>query len=619
MGRGARGTVLSLSQPVEEYLRDLRYKMEEASQFAADHASKAQAGYVSRYNLRARPKQFFEGDQVVVLAPDAGGKLCNKWQGPGVIQEVRSANSYLVDLGEGGTRHVHANKIRRFVARVNGCSVINECDSDFGRIVIPADVAVSVNVSARIDEDKLSHLDDQQRGELLQLLDEFSDRFTDKPGLCEAVVHHIQTTTDFVPRQMKPYQVPEMYKPEVDRQIDEMLTMGLIRPSNSPMASPIVCVAKKDGGVRLACDYRYLNSYTVGDAYPMATIDEVLRNVGQGRFISTFDAKSGYWQIPVAEEDRWLTAFVTHDGLYEWVRMPFGLKNAGATFVRAVRTVLRPIRSFADSYIDDMGVGSDVWCDHLGHIRQFLIIMRNSGFTLNLAKCEFAKPEVKFVGRIVGSGIHRPDPQRLEGLARIEPPRTKKELRKILGVFGYYREYIPHYSEIAQPMTDLTSSKVPNVLGDRWSEEGQSSLVRLQATLLSHRVMRVPVVGHPFVLHTDASGRAVGATLGQKDEKGVEQPLAFASQKLTPTQAAWSTIEREAYAVIWALNKYRDLIFGTRVTVCCDHNPLQYIRECAPKSAKLMRWSLALQEFDVDFRYQKGTSNVVADWLSRSV
>jgi len=142
----------------------------------------------------------------------------------------------------------------------------------------------------------------------------------------------------------------------------------------------------------------------------MTTIDKVLGSIGCGRFISTFDAKSGYWQIPVTEEDRWLTAFVTHDGLYEWVWMPFGLKNAGATFVRAVRSVLQPIRSFADSYIDDMGVGSNVWCEHLGHIRQFLEIMRKAGFTLNLAKSEFVKSEVKFVGRIVGSGAHRPDP-----------------------------------------------------------------------------------------------------------------------------------------------------------------------------------------------------------------
>ena len=231
-----------------------------------------------------------------------------------------------------------------------------------------------------------------------------------------------------------------MFKQEVDR-IAELLEMGLIRPSDSPMASPIVCVAKRDGCVRPAVDYRYLNKYTIGDAYPMSTIDEIVRSVGRGRFSSTFDAKSGYWQIPVAPEDRWLTAVVTHDGLYEWVRMPVGLKNAGATFVRAVRSVLQPIRSYADSYIDDMAVGSSDWRNHLCHVRQFLSIMRVAGITLNLAKCEFGKPRVKFVGRIVGSGTHHPDPARVEGMVQVEQPSTKTQLRQTLGVLGYYQTF----------------------------------------------------------------------------------------------------------------------------------------------------------------------------------
>jgi len=139
----------------------------------------------------------------------------------------------------------------------------------------------------------------------------------------------------------------------------------------------------------------------------------------------------------------------------------------------------------------------------------------------------------------------------------------------------------------------------------------------LKSELPSTQVLRIPTIGTPFHLHSDASGKAVGATLGQLDEQGVEQPLAFASQKLSDTQMGWSTIEREAYAVIWALNRFRDLIFGSRVSVFCDHNPLQYIRECAAKSAKLLRWSVALQEFDLEFRYKKGSHNVVADLLSR--
>jgi len=314
--------------------------------------------------------------------------------------------------------------------------------------------------------------------------------------------------------------------------------MGLIRRSESPMASPIVCVAKKDGGVRIAYDYRYLNSFTVGDAFPLTTVNDTLHKLGSAKFISTFDANSVYWQIPINKQDRWLTAFITHDGLYEWVRMPFGLKNAGATFVRAVRAILRPIREFSESYVDDMGVGSYVFSEHLGHIRQFLEIMRRVGMTLNLAKYEFAKSEVKFVGHFVGSGKRKPDPQHLEGFSEMERPRTKKELRKLLGAFGYYREYIPHFAHIAKPLTDLTSKNSPNVLP--WENEQQEAFELLRGKMCSAHVLRIPQLGKPYTLHTDASGSAVGATLGQLDEAGVEQPLAFASDKLSGPQTAWA-------------------------------------------------------------------------------
>jgi len=158
---------------------------------------------------------------------------------------------------------------------------------------------------------------------------------------------------------------------------------------------------------------------------------------------------------------------------------------------------------------------------------------------------------------------------------------------------------------------------VPNVLASHWTGDCQQVYERLRSELTASKVLRIPTIGTPFILHTDASGKAVGATLGELDEQRVEQPLAFASQKLTETQMGWATVKREAYAVIWALNRFRDIIFGAKITIYCDHNPLQYIKECAPKSAKLLRWSLALQEFDLDFQYKKGSHNVVADWLSR--
>ena len=287
-----------------------------------------------------------------------------------------------------------------------------------------------------------------------------------------------------------------------------------------------------------------------------------MSKIGSSQIISTFDAKSGYWQIPVAEEDRRLTAFITRDGLYEWVRMPFTLKNAGATFVTAAKSVLKRICDFSESYVDDIGLGSDGWSQHLNHIGQFLAIIKEVRMTLSIEKCEFAKPEVKFVGHFVGSGGRRPDPDMLQGLDKMSLPQTKRELRKLLGAFGYYRDYIEHFAHIVKPLTDLISNKVPNQLP--WEECHQQAYEILRSKLRSAHVLRIPRIGEPFVLHTDASGVAVGATLGQLDQDGVQRPLVFASHKLSGPQCAWATIEREAYAIIWALAKFRDIVMDRR-------------------------------------------------------
>ena len=260
---------------------------------------------------------------MIVLAPENTGKLCNRWQGPGTVVKVKLPHSYRVDMGGGNIRHLHANNMRQFVARIQRCGVIAERDFDFGRIVVP-DVNNTVSdesksPSRRLEAADIQHLEPQQRSDLLSLLDEFSDCFAGASGRCDVVTHRIVTTPYFVPKHMRPYRVPEIFRAEVNKQIKELLDQGLIRPSSSPMASPIVCVAKKDGGVR---------------------IDH---------------------QVPVREQDRWLTAFVTHDGLYEWVRMPFGLKNAGATFVRAVRSVLQPINDFSTIWELDRIAGVNIW------------------------------------------------------------------------------------------------------------------------------------------------------------------------------------------------------------------------------------------------------------------
>jgi len=278
--------------------------LETAANFAEQHAKHDQANYAAHYSLQARDKQFVEGDQVIALAPEGGGKLTNRWQGRGTILKVKSPHSYLIDMGNGSVRHVHANKVHKFVTRVQGCGVSAESDSEFGRVLLPVSGDCSSDLpSNRIDGDKLKHLDIQQRNDPIRLLDEFADCFVDKPGFCNVVTHHIVTSEEFVPKRMRPYRVPEALKSEVYR-INELFEMGLIQPSLSPMASPTVCVTKKDGGIRIAVDYRYLNWFTVGDAFPMSTVNKTLLKLGNAKFISTFDTKSGYWQVPIAQQDR---------------------------------------------------------------------------------------------------------------------------------------------------------------------------------------------------------------------------------------------------------------------------------------------------------------------------
>jgi transposase InsO family protein len=368
---GTKELPLNLGKGPVEYLQSLKENLELAKVYAEAHASKELQRHAAHYNLRSTEKRFEVGDRVVILAPDSSNKVYSRWQGPGTISKVKSPHSYIVEL-DGKLRHLHANKLRRYrerleQARVDNCAIIFDKDSEFGTVEVvgggepddPGGDHSELLPSQRLEPDQLSHLSEDEKRQLCVVLDKFHNVFRDKPGFCSLVEHEIVMTPDFKPKRLKAYKVPEILKPEVNRQINELLEMGFIYPSKSEMASPVVCVLKgKDGskGVRLAVDYRYINKYSLGDAYPTPDVSDVLQRVGRAKYISTFDAKAGYWQISVKPESRWLTAFVCDAGLFEFARMPFGLKTAGNTFLRAAQQVLSPIREFTDSFVDEGGL-----------------------------------------------------------------------------------------------------------------------------------------------------------------------------------------------------------------------------------------------------------------------
>jgi hypothetical protein len=247
-------------------------------------------------------------------------------------------------------------------------------------------------------------------------------------------------------------------------------------------------------------------------------------------------------------------------------------------------------------------VYSDTWRAHLKHLERFLTAIKQSGFTFNIKKCNFAQPEIKFVGNIVGSGRYKADPAKIATIHGLKRPETKTQVRQILGFFGHFQSYIPSYAHIAKCLTDLTTKRTPNKI--IWTQTHEDAFNRLKSLLIEASTTPLFVIDYnsPFNISVDASNHSVSAILSQTDAYKMEKPIAFSSQKLTESQIhAWSTIEKEAYAVIHALHKFRDWILFSKVSIYSDHNPLAYITESAPKSPRLTRWALSLQEFNITF------------------
>jgi RNase H-like domain found in reverse transcriptase/Reverse transcriptase (RNA-dependent DNA polymerase) len=507
------------------------------------------------------------------------------------------------------------------------CAVIYENDVDFGNITVidpPLYRQAEILPSQKLSPEKLAHLTPTQRMQLLEVLDRHAEVFSEVPGLCMAVQHEIPISADFKPKRLRAYKVPEAYQAEVSRQIQELLSLGFIEASTSPQASPLVVVLKakdKDGNraVRLAIDYRYVNKHTAPSVSPLEDISEIIQQVGKSNFISSFDTKSGYHQCLVRPEDRWLTSFICNDGQFQWTRTPFGMRSSGSTFVRAVKGVLSNIRDYTKSYVDDMAVHSDSFNDHLHHVDRYLYTMKSAGFTLELKKSEFVKPKIRFVGHIIGSGNRSVDPEKVAAVHELKEPETKRQVRQLIGFFSFFREYIPNFATICKPLTDLTTKRIADRVPFGYRErEAFSALKHLLCTAASQPLNIIDVTKQ-FSLFVDASNYAVGAALTQPDAGGNERPIAFASSKLSETQQRWATIEKEAYAALWALQKYKYWLYGRSVILYSDHNPITFLTETTPKSSKLMRWHLALQEFDVQFRFRKGSTNEAADCLSRMV
>ena len=417
------------------------------------------------------------------------------------------------------------------------------------------------------------------------------------------------------PIRLSPYRVPQMYRGWMREELDRMSEDGIIEESVSPWGAPVVLVKKKDGSLRFCIDYRRLNEKTDLDAYPMPRIEELIDGLGGAQYLTTIDLARGYWQVPMADKAKELTVFVTPYGLFQFKVMPFGLNGAPAMFQRLMDRVIQGMSEYTVAYLDDLVVNSATWKDHLEHVRQVLVRLRESGLTAKPDKCQFGMKHCRYLGYVVGGGEVRPEVAKVEAVKKWKRPRTKKEVRMFLGLSGYYRRFIPQYSVIAAVLTDLTRKDRPKLV--RWTEECEDAFERLKEVLCNDPVLKSPDYSREFTVQTDASDRGMGAVLCQTNKDGEEHPVAYFSRKFLPREERYGTVEKECLAIKLRIQAFRVHILGRSFTVVTDHRALEWMNRMKQDNSRLTRWSLSLQPYTFQVKYRPGKTHGNVDALSR--
>ena len=320
--------------------------------------------------------------------------------------------------------------------------------------------------------------------------------------------------------------------------------------------------------------------------------------------------------MPLTPRAREISAFVTPAGFYQYRVMPFGMKNAPATFQRTIHQVIDGLEG-CEGYIDDIIVFSDTWEQHLQRVKAFLTSLRQAQLTVNLAKCEFGQACVTYLGHVVGRGEIRPIHAKVDAIVNFPVPTNKSQLMRFLGMVGYYRKFCNNFAVVAEPLTRLLQKKQTYI----WKEDQRAAFGKVKRLLTSAPVLAMPDFKRPFIIHVDASDLGLGAVLMQESIEKLEHPIGYFSQKFNKSQKNYSTSEKEALALILSLQHFEFFIVPAKfpIDIYTDQNPLVFLNRIKNKNQRSLRWSLFLQEYNLNIMHIPGRRNVVADALSRGL
>ena len=335
--------------------------------------------------------------------------------------------------------------------------------------------------------------------------------------------------------------------------------------------------------------------------------------MGSANVFSSIDLKSGYWQIEMDEKSIPITAFSTPDGHYEFLRLPFGLKNGPSFFSRVMATAFAGVES-VQVYIDDIFISSKNNIIHMKQLRDTFERLKLANLKVCKTKCHFFKNKIKVLGHIIENGKIMMDEERIKAVKNWPQPRKPKHVRQFLGLCNGSRKFIKDYAKISLPLNKLTKKDVQW----SWTEECESAFKMLKEKITSSPVLRIPDLSKPFKLYTDASGLQIGAVLTQVDEEGNEYVVAYASRPLRGAELHYGITEKECLAVVWAVKKFRVYLYGNYFIIVTDHSALLWLMKIKDANGKLARWAIGLQTYNFQIVHRPGRLHSNADALSRA-
>ena len=463
----------------------------------------------------------------------------------------------------------------------------------------------SSGIKEEVDKRKLKNL-------LLEYQSSFSKSSQDM-GLTDLAEHTIETGNTR-PIKQAPRRIPLAKMQEVDQEIKDMLDKGVIEESESPWSSPVVLVKKKDNSLRFCIDYRKLNEVTLKDSHPIPRIDTTLDSLSGSKFYSTIDLKSGYWQVPVAPNDRPKTAFsIPGGGHWQFITMPFGLCNAPATFERLMEKILSKLSwKICMVYLDDIIIMSKTYDEHIQNLELVFRRLQEANLKMNPKKCKFLQTEVTYLGHIVSEKGIGTDPSKIECVQTWPTPKNVRDIRSFLGLCSYYRRFVHKFADIAKPLHKLTEKSEQFV----WTDDCQAAFDKLKRALTSSPILSYPQRQGLYILDTDASNTGMGAVLSQVQE-GHEKVICYYSKVFSSAERRYCVTRRELLAVVQSIKHFHHYLYGQTFKVRTDHGALRWLLNFKNPEGQIARWLESLSSYQFVIEHRAGRSHSNADALSR--